>query len=72
MLFIQVNILQKEFVKNKKCIKRIKIQIIRKNKIENKGEKIMIKNKDKGITLIALVITIIILLILAGISISAL
>ena len=32
----------------------------------------MIKNKDKGITLIALVITIIILLILAGISISAL
>ena len=32
----------------------------------------MIQNKDKGITLIALVITIIILLILAGISISAL
>ena len=32
----------------------------------------MLKNKDKGITLIALVITIIILLILAGISISAL
>ena len=32
----------------------------------------MIKNKNKGITLIALVITIIILLILAGISISAL
>ena len=75
MLFIEVNILQKEFVKsikNKKCIKRIKIQIIRKNKIENKGGKIMIQNKDKGITLIALVITIIILLILAGISISAL
>ncbi len=75
MLFIEVNILQKEFVKsikNKKCIKRIKIQIIRKNKTENKGGKIMKKNKDKGITLIALVITIIILLILAGISISAL
>ena len=32
----------------------------------------MLKNKNKGITLIALVITIIILLILAGISISAL
>ena len=32
----------------------------------------MLRNKDKGITLIALVITIIILLILAGISISAL
>ena len=64
MLFIQVNILQKEFVKNKKWIRRIKIQIIRKNKIENKGGKIMIQNKDKGITLIALVITIIILLIL--------
>ena len=32
----------------------------------------MLKNKDKGITLIALVITIIILLILAGISISTL
>ena len=32
----------------------------------------MLKNKDKGITLIALVITIIILLILAGISISVL
>ena len=32
----------------------------------------MPKNKNKGITLIALVITIIILLILAGISISAL
>ena len=72
MLFIKVNISQKEFVKNKKWIRRIKIQIIRKNKIENKGGKIMIQNKDKGITLIALVITIIILLILAGISISAL
>ena len=46
MLFIQVNILQKEFVKNKKCIKRIKIQIIRKNKIENKGGKNMLRNKD--------------------------
>ena len=32
----------------------------------------MLKNKNKGITLVALVITIIILLILAGISISAL
>ena len=32
----------------------------------------MLKNKDRGITLVALVITIIILLILAGISISAL
>ena len=32
----------------------------------------MLRNKDKGITLIALVITIIILLVLAGISISAL
>ena len=32
----------------------------------------MLKNRNKGITLIALVITIIILLILAGISISAL
>ena len=32
----------------------------------------MLKNKNRGITLVALVITIIILLILAGISISAL
>ena len=32
----------------------------------------MLRNKNKGITLVALVITIIILLILAGISISAL
>ena len=32
----------------------------------------MLKNKNKGITLVALVITIIILLIIAGISISAL
>lgn len=32
----------------------------------------MLKNKNKGITLVALVVTIVVLLILAGISISAL
>lgn len=41
-----------------------------KEKEENKKEEINIKNK-KGITLIALVITIVVLLILAGIAIGA-
>ena len=46
-------------------IKRLKLKI--KNKIMNK-----FNNKEKGITLIALVITIIVLLILAGVSIAML
>ena len=40
------------------------------NKFEERGEKV--KNNNYGITLIALVITVIVLLILAGISISML
>ena len=41
-------------------------------KEKQKKEKMLEKNKQKGITLIALVITIIVLLILAGVSISML
>ena len=41
-----------------------------KQKIKERGE--ILKNNNKGITLIALVITVIVLLILAGISISML
>jgi len=54
-------------------IKILKLQIIRKIKEKTKEDFIiMLSKKNKGITLVALVITIIILLILAGISISAL
>ena len=42
------------------------------NKKQMKNSKNNIKIKNKGITLIALVITIIVLLILAGVTISAL
>ena len=49
----------------------INIKNINKTKIKKKGEKQM-KEKQKGITLIALVITIIVLLILAGVSIATL
>ena len=51
--------------------KVINIKNINKTKIKKKGEKQM-KEKQKGITLIALVITIIVLLILAGVSIATL
>ena len=70
MLFIEVYIYNGL---NKKCIKKKKVRIIRKNnKIQRRGFFMKKENKDKGITLVALVITIIILLILATISIQSL
>ena len=40
--------------------------------IIQKVKRMKIKNKEKGITLIALVVTIVVLLILAGVSVNAL
>ena len=48
----------------KDSIRKVKIKKHNKNKLE--------RNKEKGVTLIALVVTIVILLILAGLSISML
>ena len=53
----------------KKCTKKLKkVKIVEKNK----EREFVGKNNNYGITLIALVITVIVLLILAGISISML
>ena len=43
-----------------------------KENLKNRNARLEVKNKERGITLIALVITIIVLLILAGVSISML
>ena len=62
-----INVLNKIFIK----IKEILFQQNRDTKEERRKMKKEIKNKhEKGITLIALVVTIVVLLILAGVSIS--
>ena len=43
-----------------------------KESLKNRNARLEVKNKERGITLIALVITIVVLLILAGVSISML
>ena len=57
------------------CFKKqdeMKLKKMEKRTFNGKGSNSMAKNNDYGITLIALVISVIVLLILAGISVSML